>query len=121
MSSRSYRTALAGILLLGFPAAASAQAGRIGGRVVDAATGRPIAGARVAVIVAPARGAVSGVDGSYVIRNVPSGTYSVAASHLGHATKTVTGVVVGATGVNLDISLAAQAIGLQGITVSAAR
>ena len=121
MPSRSFRTALAGLILLTIPAAAAAQAGRIGGRVVDAATGRPIAGARVAVIVSPVRSAVSGVDGTYVIRNVPAGTYSVAASHLGHATKTVTGVQVAASGVNLDISLATQAVALGGITVTAAR
>jgi hypothetical protein len=52
---------------------------------------------------------------------VPSGTYSVSASHLGHAPKTITGVQVGAAGANLDISLSAQAIGLAGITVTAAR
>jgi outer membrane receptor for ferrienterochelin and colicin len=107
--------------LLALPATAAAQAGRVGGRVVDAATGRPIAGARVAVIVSPVRSAVTGVDGTYVIRNVPLGSHSVAASHLGHATKTVTGVAVTASGVNLDISLAVQAVGIQGIVVSAAR
>jgi TonB-dependent receptor len=109
-------------LLTIFPAAAYAQdAGRVGGRVVDAATGRPIAGARVAVLVQPARSALTGVDGTYVIRNVPNGTYSVAASHIGHSTKTVTGVNVTSAGVNLDISLNAQAVSLTGITVTAAR
>lgn len=122
MPRRSLRTALAVFLLALLPSIAAAQAGRIGGRVVDAATGQPVAGARVAVIVQPVRSAVTGVDGTFTIRGVPGGTYSVAASHIGHATKTVTGVQVGANGaVTLDISLAAQAVSLGGITVTAAR
>ncbi|HYW09341.1 MAG TPA: TonB-dependent receptor [Longimicrobium sp.] len=123
MPSRSFRAACAGLLLLAAIAApAHAQTGRIAGRVIDTGTGRPIAGARVAVIIAPARSAVTAVDGTYQIRNVPAGAYSVAASHLGHATKTVTDVRVGAgAAVSLDISLAPRALAMEGITVTAAR
>ena len=122
MPSRSLRTVLAGFLFLALPATAAAQAGRVAGRVVDAATGRPIPGARVAVITEPVRSAVTGVDGTYVIRNVQPGSLNVAASHLGHATKTVTGVAVPAGGAaTLDISLSTQAVTLGGITVTAAR
>ena len=117
MLSRSFFVGL--LLLAALPAAA--QSGLVGGRVVDSATGRPIAGARVVLVTDPARGAVSGVDGTYVIRNVPAGTHSVAASHIGHAPKTVSGVQVTPAGLELDISLATQAIGLQGITVTAGR
>lgn len=123
MPTRSFRAACAGLLLLAVIATpARAQTGRIAGRVIDTGTGRPIAGARVAVIISPARSAVTAVDGTYQIRNVPAGAHSVAASHLGHATKTVTGVQVGAgAAVSLDISLAPQALAMEGITVSAAR
>jgi hypothetical protein len=117
MLSRSLFVGL--LLLAALPAAA--QSGRVGGRVIDAASGRPIAGARVTLVSDPARGAVTGVDGTYVIRNVPAGTHSVAASHIGHAPKTVSGLQVTAAGLELDISLSTQAIGLQGITVTAGR
>ena len=71
------------------------------GRVVDGATGAPLAGALVTVIAtSAASGArlVCRADGSFVALTLPSGTYTLvaAAPHLGgrFGEHTVTGVVV---------------------------
>ncbi len=119
------RTWFAPLLLvcsLLLPGAASGQAGGTGrmmGRVVDAESGRGLAGARV-LVQGATRGATAGVDGRYVIEAVPSGTQTVTASLVGYADKTVTGLQVPAGGsVNADLTLSAQALGLEAITVTA--
>ena len=112
------------LLLALFPASLSAQAGtgRIGGRVLDANTGRPIAGARVAVSGTPVRAANSGADGTYLIRDVPAGTHSLTATYIGYGAKTVTGVQVAAGGAaTQNITLATEALALAGLTVTAER
>ncbi|HEX6910314.1 MAG TPA: carboxypeptidase regulatory-like domain-containing protein, partial [Longimicrobium sp.] len=97
----------------------AAQAGQVAGRVVDATTGRPVPGARVAV-AGLQRAGNSGVDGRYTINGVPAGAQSLTVSALGYGTKTVTGVQVPAGGtVTLDISLSAGALLLEGVTVTA--
>ncbi|MDQ3555150.1 MAG: outer membrane beta-barrel protein [Gemmatimonadota bacterium] len=105
------------------PASASAQTsagGRIVGRVLDSATGRPLTGARVAVQGTPLS-AISGVDGRYTVQGVPGGIRSLAVSYLGFADKTVTGVQVAAGGsTKLDVTLEPQALALEAITVTAA-
>lgn len=110
------------LVLLPISLPAQAGTGRIGGRVLDAGTGRPIAGARVVVAGAPVRSATSGVDGTYLIREVPAGTHSLTASYIGYGAKTVTGVTLPAGGAaTQDITLATRAIGLKGLTVTAER
>lgn len=100
-------------------AIAQEPAGRIVGRVLDAATGRGLAGARVTVVETSV-GAVSGVDGRYSLDGVPSGTQRVSATLLGYGTKTVTGVPVPAGGTaRQDVTLAAEAVALEGLTVTA--
>ncbi len=117
----------------GLPSAASAQsepgggqgpstaAGRIVGRVVDQSTSQPLSGVQV-YLAGSEQGAITDVNGRYLILRVAPGTHDVVAEMLGFSKKTVTGLVVdaGAT-VSLDIGLASQAIELEAITVSAAR
>ncbi|MDB4949943.1 MAG: TonB-dependent receptor [Gemmatimonadetes bacterium] len=103
------------------PARAQEQAGQVVGRVVDAATGRGLPGARISVEGSSAA-AVSGVDGRYTLLRVPAGTRSVAVTLLGHAAKTVTGVQVGAgRATSLDVALTQAAVQLAAISVSATR
>lgn len=117
---------LRAVLALAFAAVLSlaaaplaAQAGQIAGRVVDAATGRPVAGARVAVQGAQLA-ANTGVDGRYAIAGVPAGAQGVTVSALGYASKTVTGVQVPAGGAAaLDVSLSAATLLLESVTVTA--
>ncbi len=124
MHSQSFRLLAAGLLfLLVVPASLAAQGatGRVEGRIIHAATGRPLAGAQV-MVPGTALRAVSEVDGRYGIANVPAGARAITVSHLGYAAKTVTGVQVPAGGAaTLDVTLAAEAVAIEGLTVSAAR
>ncbi|MEW5929189.1 MAG: TonB-dependent receptor [Gemmatimonadota bacterium] len=111
------------VLLLALPGRADAQdaAGRIVGRVVDAASGRALTGAQVMVRGTTLR-AVSGVDGRYAIANVPAGAQALVVTHLGYAAKTVTDLRVPAGGAaEADVSLAVEALAIEGLTVSATR
>ncbi len=104
------------------PPAASAQqaTGRIFGRVVDAASTRPIASAQV-YLEDGSIGALSSVDGRFVLRDVPVGVHSVVVRILGYGGKTVTGVRVEADGVvALDVGLEQSAVAVEGVTVEAA-
>ena len=108
------------LVLGGVPTQALAQAGKIVGRVVDAASAQPIASAQVHVEGRSA-GDLSSIDGRFVLRTVAAGTHSVVVQMLGYTRKTVTGVVVGADSVtNLDISLEQTALELAGLVVAAA-
>lgn len=112
---------LAALLLAAAADAAAQGAGQIVGRVVDAATGRGLTGARVAVQGAPVA-ANTGVDGRYTLNGVPAGSRTLTVSLLGYGTKTVTGVEVPAGGsASMDVSLSAQTLMLEGLTVSAER
>jgi len=99
---------------------AQGATGRIVGRVVEAAQGQPVAGAQVEVVGEAIR-AVSALDGRYTLDQVPSGPASIRVRMIGFGPKTVTGVVVPAGGaVNQDVALAAEAVQLAEISVSAA-
>lgn len=102
------------------PASVLAQTGRIAGRIADA-NGSPIAG--VQVIVSPAGlGTTTREDGSYAIRSVPAGSYSVRAYRVGFRSKTVTGVIVtSGNETSVPFTLEAAAVQLGGIVTSASR
>ena len=113
-----------GLLTLALTAAGaaplSAQTGRIVGRLVDHQTARPVASAQV-FLEDHSVGGLSGIDGRYVLRNVPAGVHSVVVQMIGYASKTVTGIGVEADGVTtLDVALEAAAVALEGVTVEAA-
>ena len=121
---RSVKVAATVALLLlagvGGPLAAQNQEeGRIVGRAVSTQTGEPIANAQIH-IVGTGIGALSSIDGRYVLRAVPAGTFDIRIESLGYATKTVTGVVVapGAT-VSVDLSVEPRAIALEALVVTA--
>ncbi|HEX6749490.1 MAG TPA: TonB-dependent receptor [Longimicrobium sp.] len=122
MPSRTWRSALAALLLALTPLAAAAQGtGQVAGRVLDAQTGRALPAARVAVQGTQAA-ASTGVDGRYLLRGVPAGEQALVVTLLGYAPKTVTGVRVAAGGAaGVDVTLSAQGIRLGGITATATR
>lgn len=94
--------------------------GKISGVVRDAAK-QPVIGANVAVVGAPL-GAVSDVEGRYVIVNVPAGSWTVKASMVGYRATTVTQIAVSADlTTKIDITLAEEAVELQEVVVSAKR
>ncbi|NIU15347.1 MAG: carboxypeptidase-like regulatory domain-containing protein, partial [candidate division Zixibacteria bacterium] len=61
----------------------SGTTGKIVGQVVDASSGEPLPGVNV-VIENTTLGASTDVDGTYLILNVPPGTYSLRAIMIGY-------------------------------------
>lgn len=115
----------AGILALALwssvPSVLSAQeTGRVIGRVLDAATAAPLSSAQV-FIAGGTVGALTDLNGRYVLSGVPQGTVDITVQLIGYGTKTVTGIQVGSDVVTLDITLEEAAVELEGITISAER
>jgi outer membrane receptor protein involved in Fe transport len=83
---------LAGLVLaLATGGVLAGTTGKVVGKVTDAKTGEGLPGANV-VIVGTRMGAATDLDGSYVIINVPVGTYTVSATMIGFRTVSATGV-----------------------------
>lgn len=124
MKTSIFRTSLfAAFLLVFLPVSSAAQqaTGRIIGRLVDAASARPLTGAQVYVNDGVV-GTLSDLNGRYVLSGVPVGEVDVTVQLLGYGTKTVTGVTVTADEVTaLDVTLEESAVEIQGLTVSAER
>jgi len=98
---------------------AQSDAGRVVGRVIDAATGAGITDAGVQV-VGTTIVARSGVDGRFSLVNVPAGTVTLQARRIGFATKQITGLRVDAgKSLEQNISLVASTIQLEAQVVTA--
>jgi outer membrane receptor protein involved in Fe transport len=103
-------------------------AGQIRGTVVDAATGQPIRSASAEVRSAAdsslVNGALTGADGAFRIEGVRPGRYYLRVTALGHQASTRPGIAVSAEAPVATlgtIRLAASAVQLEGVTVTAAR
>lgn len=109
---------LLSLLVLSTPAQGQPAVGRVVGQVLDAQTGRPLPGAQV-MVEGTQIGVLAGLEGRYIIANVPAGAVTLRSTMLGYATKSVTGVQVttGST-VQVDLTLDSSALELEGITVS---
>ena len=105
-------------LTLAGPLAAQ-QTGRVTGRIVNAATNRPLAG--VQVFVPPTGiGNLTDQDGRYLLQNVPAGQVTVTAQIVGYKQgETVVTVVAGET-VVANVQLSETAIALDEIVVTGA-
>lgn len=97
------------ILFLTLFLASTAMAGvtgKIAGKIVDDETKQPLPGVNV-ILDGTTMGAATDISGSYVILNVPVGTYQLKASMMGYQTVTVKNVRVSidiTTSVNLGLS-----------------
>jgi TonB-linked SusC/RagA family outer membrane protein len=101
------------------PAGAQQTAGRITGRVVDAATNRPLSG--VQVFIPPTGiGNISDSDGRYVLQNVPAGSATVTAQLVGYKQGTVTVTVTAGQTAQANIGLQETAIQLDQVVVTGA-
>ena len=107
------------LLLLALPSTpiahsqASAQS-VIRGRVTDAATGRPLPDAQVA-IVGTGFGARAGNDGAYTITGVPAGTHVARATRVGYAQEERSVTVAAGQSQSADFTLDAEAVLLEGV------
>ncbi|MFM7721384.1 MAG: carboxypeptidase-like regulatory domain-containing protein, partial [Bacteroidota bacterium] len=89
-----------GLFLL---SAESMQAQSIQGKIVNQ-QGETVVGA-IIMVEGTTKGAASDVFGSYSISGLSNGTYSIEIKALSYATQKITGVVVGAEVVKLDVVL----------------
>jgi outer membrane receptor protein involved in Fe transport len=81
------------VTLLAVQFVLAGTSGKIAGKAVDAATGQPLVAVNVQ-IVGTTYGAATDLDGNYFIINVPVGTYTIKASMIGYAPKTISNVKV---------------------------
>ncbi len=81
------------ILLLMFNFLIAGTTGKISGIVTDSENGEPLPGTNV-VLEGQYMGAATGLDGYYVILNIPPGEYTVQVSMIGYQTETMTNVRV---------------------------
>src|SRR2546421_420444 len=72
-------------LLSVFSSALFAQSGLVKGTVKDATTGEAIIGASVSY--APGKGAVTDIDGNFILKIDSSGQYAITVSYIGYETK----------------------------------
>lgn len=105
------------LLCLFLPLAAAAQQpGRIEGRATEAETGQPLAGAAVAVEGTSIR-AVTDAVGRFVLAPVPAGMHAVELTYLGRQTQRLPVTVAAGGTANVELSVPARAITLEGVTV----
>ncbi|MDT8342042.1 MAG: SusC/RagA family TonB-linked outer membrane protein [Longimicrobiales bacterium] len=99
---------------------ASAQGtGTITGQVTDAANGRPLAGVQM-VVQGTNIGSLTNENGRYVITRVPLGAQTVRAVIIGYSQTTVDVTVTAGQPAVADFQLAASAVNLEALVVSAA-
>jgi hypothetical protein len=108
-------------LFVASPLFGQASTGKIQGRVTDAATGAPVAGAQVRV-VGTTLGNITNDQGFYFINEVPAGLQNVEASFIGYRAVLVQGerILAGQT-TTMNFDLEQTAVELEAITVEGER
>ena len=76
--------------------------GNLSGKVTDAKTGEPLIGATI-IFEGTTIGASSNANGSYLIENIPTGTYNLKASYIGYQVLIKYNIVIRSEG-NVDIN-----------------
>ncbi|MBU0982657.1 MAG: TonB-dependent receptor [candidate division Zixibacteria bacterium] len=98
----------------------ASEFGVVTGTLTDAATGEALIGVSV-YLEGTSLGAISDIDGSYTIKKIIPGTYSLRAQLVGYSPVTVTGITVKAdedTDLNFQLSVKTEAL-MNTITVTA--
>ncbi|MFO7588421.1 MAG: TonB-dependent receptor [Gemmatimonadota bacterium] len=118
---RSGLTAAGLALFAASPLFGQASAGKIQGRVTDAATGAPVAGAQVRV-EGTTLGNITNDQGFYFVNEVPAGLQNVEANFIGYRAVVVQGerILAGQT-TTLNFELEQTAVELEAITVEGER
>ena len=112
---RAFLAALA-LALVVAPAAAQ-EAGKVQGRVTDAASGQPIAGAQI-TIAGTRLGNISNPEGYYFINNVPAGLHDINTQYIGYQAVTVRDqrVLAGQT-ITVDFKLTQSAVQIAALEI----
>ncbi|RPH93319.1 TonB-dependent receptor, partial [candidate division KSB1 bacterium] len=101
------------------PAMAGESNGSLNGLIVEAETGEPLIGVNV-MLQGTSLGAASDLDGRFQVRNIPAGTYDVAATAIGYAKLTVSHVVIsGGKSETLNLQLTAEAVNMREVVIEA--
>ena len=107
------------VALAGIPTALFGQGvGTVEGTTIDASTGRPLSGVQV-VIVNTQLGALTGADGRFQVRNVPSGRQMVRAVLMGYRADDQAIMVQSGSTATVTISLTQAAVEIEGLVVTA--
>lgn len=112
---RTLLVAFAAALLCALPMQAQAQTGTVTGRILDATSMRPLAGATVD---AGGRQALSNADGRFLVTNVEVGVQLVRVQLLGYADATAEVTVSAGQTTVVDIEMTTQALALEGLVVT---
>ncbi len=113
------RSAMVGLVVTVVPVAARAQRGTISGHVVAAGTNQPLADSRV-MLVGTSITTTTGVDGSYTLRNVPTGALTVRVLRVGYQElKKSVNISAGGQTATLDFALTQAVVQLQEIVTTA--
>lgn len=111
--------ALLTLVVVLVPATLGAQTGVLTGRVTDATTGSPIAGAQIR-LGGTVQGAVSREDGTYRVQALP-GAYTVRAIRIGYATSTDSVIIDAGQTVTRDFVLTEMLLNLDQVVVTGSR
>ena len=115
-----YKQSLAVFLLLLLFPLYGGNTGKITGVVTDD-SGEPLVGVNVIVAGQPL-GASTDIDGTYLILNVPPGTYDVTAEFVGYAVQRVTGVAISVDlTTRLNFRMTAEVVAGEEVVVTAER
>ena len=99
-----------------------AQTGTIAGKVIDIKSSETLVGVVVMVKGNQQMGALTDIDGNFVIDNVPVGTQVLSVSYVGYTTKEVSEINVKAKDVaSVDIALAEQTTIIAEVVITATR
>ena len=118
-SSRTLTAALLGMIgawLLAVPALAAQGSSHLGGRVVEAESGRPLDGARVHLRRA-GLAAVTNAQGRYLFPRVPAGVDTVEVAYIGRQAESREVTVTGEPQVGVDFELAVSVVQLAEVQV----
>jgi TonB-dependent SusC/RagA subfamily outer membrane receptor len=96
----------------------SAQGGTATGVVTDSSTGKPVVQARV-LVTGTTIGTMTGEDGRYTLRGIPTGPRAIEYSRIGYAPRIITLTISTGTSATQDVALGAAVFSLNAVVTTA--
>lgn len=107
---------LIGMLVIQHMPATAGNLGRLTGHITDSKTNEALVGATV-MLDGTKIGGKTNLNGDFVVKDIPFGTYTVSVSSIGYHPKKIDGLVINDSTQSLDIVLESTALNLQEVTV----